>query len=175
MLSNATKLFAVVLTFATFSGSILRADDAVRMERESAKAWAMHRIAVLQAAAGEFQDAKRTVSQIDDTIPTTPADVTAVRFNNGEIIYCPLPVPVTANRETWQESPRLIRVAQVRTRIPAKVPEGLPSDYLAADPEHGILVAFTDECDSQGTRVTSRTYADGLTVIETPHAGRRVF
>ena len=30
------------------------------------------------------------------------------------------------------------------------------------------MVDFTDECDSFGTRVTSRRYTDGSVVIETP-------
>ncbi len=174
MLHNATKLFAVVFTFASFSAGIVPANDAVRLDRESAKSWAMHRIAVLQAEAGEFQDAKHTVSQIDDTVPNSPADVTAVWFNNGEIVYHRLPA-FASNRDLRQELPRVIHVTQIPAHVPAEVPQGLPTDYLAPDPQHGDLVAFSDECDSQGTRVTSRTYADGLTVIETPHAGKRVF
>jgi hypothetical protein len=36
------------------------------------------------------------------------------------------------------------------------------------------LVDFTDDYDSRGTRVTSRKYADGHVVIETPRADSRV-
>jgi hypothetical protein len=34
-------------------------------------------------------------------------------------------------------------------------------------------VISTDEYDASGTRVTSRKYADGVVVIETPHVGRK--
>ena len=52
------------------------------------------------------------------------------------------------------------------------MPQGLPANYLAADPHHGAVVDFRDEYDSYGTRVTSRRYADGYSVIETPHAAK---
>ena len=54
--------------------------------------------------------------------------------------------------------------------VPAAVPAGLPANYLAADPRHGAVIDFTDERDSGGTRMTSRKYADGYVVIETPRA-----
>ena len=53
-------------------------------------------------------------------------------------------------------------------RAASQAPPGLPPEYLAADARHGAVVDFVDEYDSHGTRVTSRTYADGYVVIETP-------
>ena len=175
MFSNASKLFAVIFTLASFSVGIVRAEDTIRAEREAAKSWGLHRIAILQAQAGDFQDAKRTISQIDETGAPGSSDVTAVWFNNGEIVYDHLPASIVLDRISQPELPRLIRVKQIPASVPAEVPAGLPADYLAPDPQHGDLLAFTDECDSRGTRVTSRTYADGLTVIETPQADKRVF
>ena len=42
--------------------------------------------------------------------------------------------------------------------------------YVGVDARRGAVVAFTDEYDAHGTRVTSRRYADGSVVIETPHS-----
>ena len=52
------------------------------------------------------------------------------------------------------------------------LPADLPANYLDADQRHGAVVDFTDERDGYGTRVTSRKYADGYVVIETPRASR---
>jgi hypothetical protein len=57
--------------------------------------------------------------------------------------------------------------------VPATCPPGLRPDYLDPDPHHGAVVDFCDDHDSRGTRVTSRKYADGYVVIETPQPGRK--
>ncbi len=51
-------------------------------------------------------------------------------------------------------------------RVLLRAPADLPSDYLAADPQHGPVVDFVDDYDRHGTRITSRRYADGHAVIE---------
>jgi hypothetical protein len=157
---------------------IVQADDGIVAEQQSAKTWGMHRIAVIQAADGDVLGAKRTLSQIDDNGPKGPSQVTVVSFCNG------LPVYKTFDdvEQTMEKSPGwggydvlgtqfFLAADRPIDQIPAELPAGLPKGYLDADPNHGPLVDFTDECDSHGTRVTSRTYADGYTMIETPRPG----
>ena len=145
----------------------------------------MHRIAVLQAADGDVQGAKRTLSQISDFGPKGPAEVTVVSFCNRQPFCGCLPA-VYHGRAPAIDSPSLSLKSldwggrdahgiqyflvgdRTADRIPTELPTDLPADYLDADPRHGWLVDFTDEYDSRGTRVTLRKYADGHAVIETP-------
>jgi hypothetical protein len=133
--------------------------------RELAKTWGMHDIAVIQAKHHDFQGAKRTLSQIDDNREKNPTDVTGVWFCCGQPIYAPPPGP---SSRSWQYEPLISDRHQAANLVPAKSLPALPSNYLAADPRRGAVVEFTDETDSSGTRVTSRRYADGSVVIETP-------
>jgi hypothetical protein len=161
-----------------------QAENWVWANREMAKTAAMHDIAVIQAQAGDFQGAKVTVSQIDDDGPKRTADVTIVQFCNGQPIYsCPAPgigcVPPTAAPATpgWGgRDPRgtqyFLTLDRAADHVPTKRPPDLPAGYLDPDPRHGPVVDFTDQRDSNGTRVTARRYADGYAVIETPQASR---
>jgi hypothetical protein len=145
--------------------------DRVWEGRDFAKTWGMHEIAVIQAAHHDVQGAKRTLTQIGDDGEKIPADVTGVCFCNGQIIYDHPPGRYLASPPYEAFSFDRDRTAD---RVPSKSPPGLPSNYLAPDPRRGAVVAFVDECDSRGVRVTSRRYADGSVVIETPHpAGKR--
>jgi hypothetical protein len=179
-----TLCVAAIVSLVSLPAGRTFSQDWVRQDREVAKTWAMHRIAVIQAADGDVQGAKRTVSQIGDVIENGAVDVTAVWFVCGQPVYCrpccaqagavrPMLVAPPQPHGTlrfWegQPAPR----PDVRAgRVPSKVPSGLPADYLAADPRHGAVVDFSDDRDSQGTRITSRTYADGHAVIETPRQG----
>jgi hypothetical protein len=152
------------------SGGV-RAADSAGAFRDAVKTWGMYRIAVMQAAAGNPQDAKHTLWQIDRGPPLCPAEVTGVWFCCGQPIYDhPLP-PATAVAGRFG-GVGLFAVGGRRSPdfVPLSVPAGLPADYLAADPRHGAVIDFTDERDSRGTRMTSRKYADGYVVIETPRA-----
>jgi hypothetical protein len=133
--------------------------------RELAKTWGMYDIAVIQAKHRDIQGAKHTLSQIGDDREKAPADVTAVWFCCGRPVYDHPPAPPY---RTWQYEPLFANGHQAINRTPAKNLPALPPDYLAADPRHGAIVEFTDETDSSGTRITSRRYADGSVVIETP-------
>ena len=121
----------------------------------------MNRIAIVQAAQGDIQGAKRTAAQIGRPYDPGPIAVTGVWFRCGQPVYY-RPACLAATNWRRIESPKKAAAA-----VPAKTPAGLPANYLAADPLHGPVVAFTDERDSHGTRVTTRTYADGHVVIET--------
>ena len=156
---------AVLTTAAIASTTAARADDYIGEMREAARTWAMHRIAVIQAAAGDVQGAKRTASQIGRQWDQGPTKVTGVWFRCGRPIYDQPPSFAPAY---WQ---CLACKKPAASSVPSQVPPGLPSNYLAADPRHGAVVDFTDEYDSHGTRVTSRKYADGYVVIETPCRG----
>jgi hypothetical protein len=140
------------------------AQDRVWENREMAATCAMHQIAVIQAAHGDVQGAKRTVSQITDEGERAASIVTVVRCINGQpVYYCPpagCSCLAPAAFLSWDRRP---------DRVPARVPLDLPSNYLDPDPRHGPVVDFSDDHDYRGTRVTSRTYADGYAVIETPH------
>jgi hypothetical protein len=128
----------------------------VQQGRDFAKTWGMHQIAVIQAGDGDYQAAKRTLSQIGDDGEKIPADVTGVWFCNGLAIYDHPP-------GRWLGPWPLAGLS----------PPGLPPNYLAPDPRRGAVVKFIDERDSRGTRVTSRTYANGSIVIETPQSNGR--
>jgi hypothetical protein len=155
---------AAMLFPALLSGGTVCAQDWIREGREAAMTWAMHRIAVIQAANGDVQGAKKTVSQIDEDGPKGPADVTGVWFCNGLPIYDHPPGSIGGSECGWRE----ITCDRVADHVPSEVPPGLPSNYFAPDPHHGAVVDFIDDYDSHGTRVTSRKYADGYAVIETP-------
>jgi len=134
-----------------------------RSDRESARTSALHNIAVIQASNGDVEGAKDTVSLMVNGYPPRPSEVTVVWFCNGQPIYDH--PPQSGGAVLWQDFLNHDRAAD---RVPSTVPAGLPANYLAAAPRHGALVEFTDEYDSRGTRVTSRKYADGSVVIETP-------
>jgi hypothetical protein len=141
--------------------------DRVWEGRDFAKTWGMHDIAVIQAEHGDPQGAKRTLSQIGDGGEKNPAEVTGVWFCCGRPVY---DHPPARSLGSWQYEPLLVARPGMAARVPAKAPPGLPSNYLAPDPRRGVVVDFVDERDSRGTRVTSRRYADGSVMIETPHA-----
>jgi hypothetical protein len=163
---------AAMLAPALLPGGV-RAQNWIGEDREAAMTWAMHDIAVIQAAGGDVQGAKRTVSQIDEDGPPGPAEVTVVSFCNGLPIYDHLPGSIggsgCARRESW----RIIACDRIADHVPLEVPPGLPSNYLAPDRRHGAVVDFVDDYDSHGTRLTSRRYADGYVVIETPHTRQK--
>ena len=163
------RLAAALLLPAMLSAGTVRAQDYVDNGREWARTWAMHRIAVIQAAAGDVQGAKRTVTQIDEDGEKGPSDVTAVWFCQGQPVYDHPPAPAGCAGCNHRVVPAFFGGDWVADRVPSQVPPGLPANYLDGDPRHGAVVEFADERDSQGTRVTSRTYADGYAVIETPH------
>jgi len=141
--------------------------DVVWEGRDFAKTWGMHDIAVIQAEQHDAQGAKRTLSQIGDDGEKNPAEVTAVWFCCGRPIY---DHPPGQSVRSWQYEASCFAGYRTADRIGLKAQPDLPSDYLAPHPRHGAVVDFVDERDNRGTRVTSRRYADGAVVIETPHA-----
>jgi hypothetical protein len=168
------RLAAALLLPALLSAGTVRAQDCINDGREWAKTWAMHRIAVIQAAAGDVQGAKRTVSQIDEDGEKGPSDVTGVWFCNGQPLYDHPPVPAGCAGCNHRAVPVVFGGDRAAERVPAQVPPGLPANYLDGDSRHGAVVEFADERDSHGIRITSRTYADGYAVIETPHSASQV-
>lgn len=179
---------ALLLTFVLNAGTAAAQQDGMARERESAKAWAMTRIAEIQAAFGDVQGAKRTVTQIGQDGLKGTVDVTGVWFCNGEPLYdhpplgwdrggMPLPGGLKQSSENWPRigadgvRPVSFDAVQRCDDVPLQIP-ALPAESLAADPRHGAVVEFTDEVDGHGTRVISRRYADGAVVIETPRTGR---
>ena len=178
-------LAAAISWLAVLPAGAAQAQDWVWANRESAQTAAMHDIAVIQASIGDFQGAKRTVSQIGEEGEKMPAQVTVVSFCNGQPICC------TSWASCGRQSPMagaparltpgwgavdahgtqyFLALDRAADRPPAKLPADLPASYLNPDPRHGPVVDFTDERDAYGTRVTSRKYADGYVVIETPRA-----
>ena len=149
-----------------FDSVSARSDDFADDTREAAQTWALHRIAVIQAANGDIQGAKRTATQIGRRWDPGPAQVTGVWFRCGQPIFACTPIKQSPIK--WQ---RLDYKRPATTGVPTKVPAGLPADYLDADLRHGAMIDFTDERDSHGTRVTTRVYADGHVAIETPRRG----
>ena len=177
---SAGNFSAIVVLFAmaVLPIGVARGQDLTPAEREKVKNWGMYEIAILQAQMGDFQAAKNTLSQIVDDGPKRPARVTAVWSDHGQPVYRELSAG-DAFPAIDQKSPgwgkrdangTLYFLARDRApdSVPTSVPAGLPANYLDADPNHGALVDFTDECDSHGTRVTARRYADGYAIIETP-------
>ena len=126
---------------------------------------------MIQAAGGDVQGAKNTVAQIND-----PAMCPGPGGGHERMVLQRRgDVRPSARPPAGYVSPGS-RYYLTRDRspdhVPAQVPQGLPANYLAADPRHGAVVDFIDETDSYGTRVTARRYADGYVVIETPHAAK---
>ena len=108
------------------SGGV-RAADSAGAFRDAAKTWGMYRIAVMQAAAGNPQDAKHTLWQIDRGPPLCPAEVTGVWFCCGQPIYDhPLP-PATAIAERSDDAPRgdCIVIGNLRIRIGHREDNGI--------------------------------------------------
>jgi len=163
-----SALLAVVL----LADAVL-SQDFVRDDRQVARTWALHRIAVIQAAGGDVQGAKNTVAQINDPERVRgPSEVTSVWFCNGTPMYDHPPASAGRAGYGGRGSQCFLNRDRVPDHVPAEVPRGLPANYLAADPRHGAVVDFVDEYDSYGTRVTARRYADGYVVIETPHSAK---
>lgn len=161
--------FAVALLLpATLLADTVRAQDFLRIDRGVARSWTLHKIALIQAAAGDIVGAKNTVADIDaPDFVRGEGDVTAVSSHNGQPFY---DHPPASNQSERCQHMILLNPVRTPDHVPAAVPQGLPTNYLAADPHHGVLVNFADEYDCNGTRVTSRRYADGYIVIETPRA-----
>jgi hypothetical protein len=179
-----SRLMAAALAcFAALPASAAQEGDWIRQNREMAQTSAMYQIAVIQAEAGDYQGAKVTVSQIGDDGEKAPAQVTVVSFCNGQAFYCPMPaagcgrapmaVASAAFTPGWggrdsNGTQYFLAVDRPADRVPSRLSPDLPSNYLAVHPRHGAVVDFSDERDANGTRVTSRRYADGHVVIETP-------
>jgi hypothetical protein len=168
--SRRPCLAAVALLLAMLSAGTARSQDWVRGERQAARTSALHNIAMIQASNGDVQGAKETVRQMVDGPQPGSSEVTVVWFCNGQPIYDHPPKSAGSNVVAWEGFLNHDRAADP---VPVVVPPGLPANYLAADPRHGAVVEFSDEYDSRGTRVTSRKYADGSVVIETPHSAGR--
>ena len=175
---------AAVLLLLVLPVGRVRAQDVVRANQEAAKAYAMQAIAVTQAEAGHDLAAKKTVSQIGDENYGGPSDVVAVCCCEGQIFYDHLPgsfslslpplPPLASYRSGWggrdsQGNQYFLNRDRADDHVPSRCPPGLRPNYLDPDPRHGLVVDFSDEHDSRGTRITSRRYADGYVVIETPH------
>jgi hypothetical protein len=176
VLTRVFGLRRMLLTGSVLMGVALLSEavwgqDFVRTDQQVARSWTLHRIAVIQAKSGDVVGAKNTVAEITESqCAPGPSAVTSVRFCNGVPLYCYRPGcvrPVGSDASGWQyyrdRSP---------ARVPSRAPQGLPANYLAVDPRHGAVVDFRDESDSSGTRVTFRRYADGYTMIETPHPAK---
>ena len=161
-------LAASVLMMAVLAANAVLAQDFVRYDQQAARSWTLHRIAVIQAANGDVVAAKNTVAEITESqCPPGPSEVTSVCFCNGMVMY-DHPPAFARQAGSGYVAPPIYRDRSPRL-VPAEVPQGLPANYLAADPRHGAVVDFKDEYDSSGSRVTARRYADGYVVIETPH------
>jgi hypothetical protein len=164
-------LTVAVLTAGVLSAGAVSAQDFVRYDQQFARSWTLHRIAVIQAANGDVTAAKNTVAEITESqCPPGPSEVTSVWFCNGTVMYDHPPAFARRPCNNW--APRPIYRDRSPYIVPAAVPQGLPTNYLAADPSHGAVIDFRDEYDSSGTRATYRRYADGYVVIETPHTAK---
>jgi hypothetical protein len=152
-LGRRTALFslAFLAVFASQSSAIEL--PSIQAERESAITWGMRDIAILQAGEGDMQSAKQTLSQIRQM----PFGLSAADLKS----------PGWARRDAFG-SLYFFACDRPADHMPGKAPEGLPANYLDADPAHGPVVDFVDDSDGHGVRVTSRRYADGYAVIETP-------
>jgi hypothetical protein len=160
-----------VLTVGVLSAGAAWGQDFIHVDQQAARSWTLHRIAVIQAAHGDVTGAKNTVAEIiEPQCNPGPSEVTSVWFCNGMVMYDHPPAFARHPCSNWAVCP-IYRDLSPRS-VPAEVPQGLPANYLAADPRHGAVVDFRDDCDSSGTRVTSRRYADGYVVIETPHTAK---
>ena len=164
-------LAASVLMMAVLSADAVWAQDFVRYDQQLARSWTLHRIAVIQAANGDVVAAKNTVAEITESqCPPGPSEVTSVWFCNGMVMYDHPPAFARPPCNSYV-APPVYRDLSPKS-VPTAVPQGLPANYLTADPRHGVVVDFRDEYDSSGTRVTARRYVDGYVVIETPHTAK---
>jgi hypothetical protein len=146
-----------------FFSSVAAAQDFTRIDRSIARSWGLYRIAEIQAEQGDITGALNTIASIDDL-----SVVRGTWDSNGASIGSGIPLYDHARPSSSRPSVTIFDGRRAVDRLPATVPEGLPKNYLAADPRHGRVANFTDEHDSNGKRVTCRRYADGYTVIETP-------
>ena len=164
-------LLTLCLLPATVRADSVGSQEIRREGRDAVRAWTLHRIAVIQAAHGDVTDAKNTVAEIDEPDRVRGAgDATGVCLCNGQLVELSLP-------SGWSQADLLasqvfLKGHRAQNRVPSSPPRGLPANYFAADPRHGAIVNFVDERDSYGTRVVTRRYADGYTVIETPHVDK---
>jgi hypothetical protein len=150
-----------------------RAEDFIRVDRAVARSWGLHQIAVIQAAQGDVNGALNTIAQINDPeVVRGAGDVTGVCFCNGIPLYDHPPAPPDWALFDRPGTQVFGDYGRAPDRVPATPPQGLPANYFAANSRHGAVVSFSDEYDSRGTRVTSRRYADGHIVIETPRSGK---
>jgi hypothetical protein len=166
------SLVVSLLAAGVLSAGEVWAQDFVRYDQQAARSWTLHRIAVIQARYGDVTGAKNTVAQIiESQCPPGPSEVTSVWFCNGMVMYDHPPAFARQAYSVYPVQP-IYRDLSPRS-LPVETPQGLPANYLAADPRHGAIVDFRDEYDSSGTRVTARRYADGYVVIETPRPRKR--
>jgi hypothetical protein len=178
ILARSFHIGSLICAAALLLPTVLQADgpdsrNFIRVDRAVARSWGLHRIAVIQAAQGDITGALNTIASIDDLdVVRGAGDVTGVCFCEGVPLYDHPPAPGNANLFTGPGSQVFSGRNPAPDRVPATVPPGLPANYLAADPRHGAVVNFSDERDSYGTRVTSRRYADGHIVIDTPRPAK---
>jgi hypothetical protein len=170
------RLFSALafLVLAVLPNGFAAAQDIIRVDRSVARSWGLQQIALIQAAQGDIAGALNTIASINDPeVVRGAGDVTGVCFCGGVPFYDHPPAP--ADWFLFSQPGTEVFSARDRapTRVPKTVPQGLPADYLAADPRHGAVVSFSDEYDSHGTRVTSRRYADGHIMIDTPRQKSR--
>jgi hypothetical protein len=145
----------------------------IRVDRAVARSWGLHQIALIQAAQGDITGALNTIASIDDAdVVHGAGEVTSMGFCTGMPLYDRSLAPGNRSVFSGPGSQVFSGRSRVPDHVPATVPPGLPANYLAADPRHGALVNFSDERDSYGTRVTSRRYADGYIVIDTPRSSK---
>jgi hypothetical protein len=176
VLSQSLGLRRLLLGASVLMASVLLADAVwaqgfIPYDQQVARSWTLHRIAVIQAKSGDVVGAKNTVAEITESqCAPGPSEVTSVWFCNGMVMYDHPPAFARRPYNAYPVYPIYRDLSPAR--VPAEVPQGLPANYLAADPRHGAIVDFTDARDSYGTRVTSRRYADGYVVIETPQSGK---
>jgi hypothetical protein len=171
------------------------ADDIVGEMREAAKIWGWQGIALIEAQNGKVRSALRIIDRIGNNAERCSPTVTVVSFCNGQPIYrvvadapardCPDfrgrhgnavvgengTGPFTASATQYES---VVDGNKNGTSSPSRPSPELPAEYFAPHPRHGELVDFAEQYDSHGTRVTSRKYADGHFIIETPHARPRV-
>ena len=179
-------LVAAVLSLVVLPVGAVRAQDGAPVNPETGKAWARYAIAVIQAESGDDSAAKRTALQIGAG-DVVASDVVGVCCMNGWIFYdhppcscCAGPALPSVGSYRWgwggrdlQGNQYFLNRDRAGDHVPAKCPSDLRPDYLDPDPRHGAVVNFSDDRDSYGTRLTSRKYADGYVVIETPQPSRK--
>lgn len=160
----------LIIALALFGASI--SDTAQAKERaadatESAYGWSLPVLRVIESATGFVQQVNQTLvlanenvkqnQRVEDQEKTVPvAEPSALPLCEPGVIVV-----------DWGDILYSYRDHDGHC-VPAEVPKGLPANYLAPHPKYGALIDFLDEYDSFGTRVTSRTYANGHVIIETP-------